>query len=434
MRIFYPYKLYINKEGLRFDFPAIIVSNHPNTLVDPLTVAAKTKKLVFFLANAGLFKSSFGHWFFNTFYCIPVQRPQDKAGKKKISNEDSFSRANEHLANGGVLFIAPEGTSEMERRLRPLKTGTARIALSTEKKNNYQVGVAIVPVGLTYANPDQCGSRVVVNVGEPIFPKEYQTAYEADPVLAVRKLTSDLEERMSSLLIDTKDEIEDLRLRLLESIQQNEKPLRGEARFRREMNLLERMRDMEEESFFSLLDEYRALLEKHKIRDDVVGSGNKAPSVLQTAPRGEHSAQASALSSSVGGRGRNTGSGFSLVSFLGLPVYLYGWINNFLAVRTPVLVSRQLKLYKGYDATVKILVGLITVPFFYWLQTKIVGSYFGDVIKWLYLLSLPISGIWAWKLGRQWRQWLVRGRFKRLKKGDKVALRELRDKILAAFK
>lgn len=398
LRTFYPYKVYLNKEGLRADYPAIIVSNHPNTLMDPLTVAAKTKRVVFFLANAGLFKSSFGHWFFNTFYCIPVQRPQDKGGKKKISNEASFSRANEHLTKGGLLYIAAEGTSEMERRLRPLKTGTARIALSTEKKNNYQLGMAIIPVGLTYAHPDQCGSRVVVNVGEPISPKEYQAAYEADPIRAVRKLTSDLEERMSSLLIDTRDEAEDLRLRLLESIQQNEQPLRGAARFRREMSLLEKMRDIKEESLFPLLDQYRAFLEKHKIKDSVIRSKSR--------------------------------NGFSLTDLLGLPVYLYGWINNFLGVRIPVLVSRQLNLYKGYNATVKILVALITIPFFYWLQTKVVGSYFGDVVKWLYFVSLPISGVLAWKLGGQWKRWVIQQRFRRMTSQNKEELQQLREKIV----
>ena len=114
-------------------------------------------------------------------------------------------------------------------------------------------------------------------------------------------------------------------------------------------------------------------------------------------------------------------------------MYLYGWINNFLAVRIPVLASKQLKLYKGYDATVKIMVGLITIPFFYWLQTKVVGSYFGDVVKWLYFLSLPISGVLAWKLGGRWKQWLVWWRFGRLKEVEKMELRELRDRILFAF-
>ena len=400
-RIFYPYKVYIHPERLRFDYPAILVSNHPNTLTDPLTVAAKTRKLVFFLANAGLFKSGFGHWFFNTFYCIPVQRPQDKSGKKNISNEDSFSRANEHLAGGGVLYIAPEGTSEMERRLRPLKTGTARIALSTEKKNNYKVGMAIIPVGLTYYRPDKCGSRMIVNVGEPIFPQRFQEAYEAEPVQTARKLTAELEEQLSTLLVDTKDEDEDQRLRMLEAIIQHETPKSGEHRFHREMELLETMREKNDPSLYKALDQYREELQVQGVKDSMVS-----------------------------GRGRQ---GFSLVALLALPIYLYGLVNNFLAVKIPVLLSKKLDLYPGYTATVKILCGLITIPLFYWLQTKLVGWYFGSTLKWLYLLSLPVSAVFYWRLGRWYRNIELSWRYRRLGKNKKEALQELRGRILSMW-
>jgi 1-acyl-sn-glycerol-3-phosphate acyltransferase len=397
LRIFYPSKKYIHPERLRFDYPAILVSNHPNTLLDPLTAAAKTKKLVFFLANAGLFKSAFGNWFFNTFYCIPVTRPQDNGGKKKISNEDSFARANEHLTNGGVLYIAPEGTSEMERRLRPLKTGTARIALSTEKKNNYQLGMAIVPVGLTYYRPRNCGSRQIVSVGEPIFPQQYGAAYEEDPIQTVKDLTADLENSMRQLMIDTADETQDQRLRLLESIRQNEKPLKGEERFRRERELLRFLKEEANEAWLLQLDQYGESLQKYKVKDrDVQPSAKR----------------------------------INWTTLLLSPIYLYGKINNFLPTQIPVWVNKKLDLYPGYSATVKILVGLITIPLFYWLQTKLISSYFGQGWYWPYLLSLPLSGIIAWRFSGWWRRVSSRRRFYGLQEEQKQELRTLRSAII----
>lgn len=397
LRTFYPYKTFIHPERLKFDYPAILVSNHPNTLIDPLTVAAKAKKLVFFLANAGLFKSTFGHWFFNTFYCIPVQRPQDSNGKRTINNEDSFARANEHLAGGGVLYIAPEGTSEVGRRHRPLKTGTARIGLSTEKKNNYEVGMAIIPVGLTYYRPDQCGSRLVANVGEPIFPKDYRDAYEADPIQTARDLTADLEKELGALLVNTENEEEDGRLRMLEAILQHEQPLAGAARFRRELELLEAMRE-KDEAFVQLLDEYRSTLKTHRVKD-----------------------------AAVAGRVKN---GSILSAILAFPVYLYGLINNFLPMKLPVWLSKKLDLYPGYTSTVKILTGLITFPLFYWLQTKLVGWYFGDLIQWLYFFSLPVSAVLYWRIARWYRKVEVHGRYRRLKADQKSQLVKLREGIL----
>jgi 1-acyl-sn-glycerol-3-phosphate acyltransferase len=397
-RIFYPYKIYIHPERLRFDYPAILVSNHPNTLVDPLTVAAKTRKLVFFLANAGLFKSGFGHWFFNTFYCIPVQRPQDATGKKSINNVDSFARANEHLAGGGVLYIAPEGASEQGRRVRPFKTGTARIALSTEKKNDFDLGMAVIPVGLTYYRQDKCGSRMIVNVGEPVFPKTYREAYEADPVQTARDLTADLHRQMGQLLINTEDEREDERLRMMEAIVQHEKPLKGADRFQREMELLAAMREKNDDPFFELLDEYRLALRSHRVKDAVVRNGLKGA------------------------------SWFSPI--LVFPIYLYGLINNFLPARIPRWLNKKLDLYPGYYATVKILTGLITFPLFYYLQTKLVGWYFGEVVKWGYLLSLPVSGVLYWRLSRWYRRIEQRWRYRRLSGSQKESLQQLRKKIV----
>lgn len=400
-RIFYPYKIYIHPERLKFDYPAILVSNHPNTLIDPLTVAAKTKKLVFFLANAGLFKSGFGHWFFNTFYCIPVQRPQDVGGKKSINNEDSFARANEHLAGGGVLYIAPEGTSEMERRLRPLKTGTARIALSTEKKYNYEVGVAIVPVGLTYYRPTECGSRMVVNVGEPIFPQRFKEAYEGNPVETARNLTAELEQQLSTLMVNTENELEDKRLRMLEAVIQHETPLKGQQRFEREMELLDALREKNDATLFQLLDDYRAALEAQRVKDAAV----------------------------AGRLGRDSWISPVLI----LPVYLYGLINNFLPAKIPVWLNKKLDLYPGYYSTVKILTGLITFPLFYWLQTKLVGWYFGDLIKWLYGISLPVSAVLYWRLSRWYRKVELRWRYRRLSKATKEKLQDLRGEIIARW-
>lgn len=398
--MFYPYTTIIHPERLRFDYPAIVVSNHPNTLLDPLNVAARVKKVVFFLANAGLFSSGFGNWFFNTFYCIPVQRPQDKGGKRGVSNEESFARAADHLTEGGVLFIAPEGTSEMERRLRPIKTGTARISLITERRNDFQLGMAIVPVGLTYAAPDRCGSRLVVHVGEPIFPQTYREAYEAQPIETARQLTDDLEERLRGLLIDTLDEEEDQRLRQLEAMLQSQQPLAGAARFQREQRLLQRIRASAQSSWPLLLDQYRKALRDHELIDRAVAT-----------------------------KGSTSGADM-LVALLGFPFFLYGRINNFLPFEIPRWLARKLDLYRGYDATVKILAGMITFPLFYWLQSKLIAGWWGDTAGWLYLLSLPISAWWAWRYAGLWRRVRYQRNFRKLSPEARENLVRLRTQIL----
>ncbi|MFK8105018.1 MAG: 1-acyl-sn-glycerol-3-phosphate acyltransferase, partial [Saprospiraceae bacterium] len=152
-RLFYGKKTILNQKNLKVDYPCILVSNHPNTLHDPLHVAAKVDhRIVHFLVNAGLFATPFTNWFFSTFYCIKIERPQDVKGGK-ISNEKAFEACDIFLRQGGCLYIAPEGTSRVERHIRKMKTGAARIALSAERHNNYQLGLKILPVGLNYDNP-----------------------------------------------------------------------------------------------------------------------------------------------------------------------------------------------------------------------------------------------------------------------------------------
>ena len=83
LRVFYPFTTVINKKGFKFDNPTIVVSNHPNTLLDAIGVAARVRKRVFFLANASLFSNPIANWLLNRLYCIPIMRKKDAS--KKVS-------------------------------------------------------------------------------------------------------------------------------------------------------------------------------------------------------------------------------------------------------------------------------------------------------------------------------------------------------------
>lgn len=137
--------------------PLLVLSNHPNALMDPFLVVSRLTRPVFFLANAGLFRHPFANWFLNTFYCIPVERPKDV--NRPIDNTDSFRRSRVHLEGNGALYIAPEGTCFREYRLRPLKTGAARIALDLLRAG-HRNEVHLLAAGVTYASPPEYQSRM----------------------------------------------------------------------------------------------------------------------------------------------------------------------------------------------------------------------------------------------------------------------------------
>lgn len=383
-RIFYPYSDSEGGQHLRFRGPGIVVSNHPNTLLDVLNTAMRTRRLVFFLANAGLFQHPVANWLLNRLYCIPIKRAKD-ADNRRVNNAESFSRSYDHLAGGGVMYIAPEGGSEMERRLRPLKTGTARIALGAEAKRGFGLDLHIYPVGLNYEQPRYCGSRQYVRVGEPLRVADWRGAYERDQIRAVKELTRELESRMRSLVLHTTDARQDQLLYRLETLLRNDEPLPAREHHYRSRALLAQLQRLQADdptAYHALIqaaEDYRQLLREHGLTDRGVSPA--------------------------------TPDGWGLWTWLGAPIWAYGRLNNLLPFEVPRMVQRRLGLYPGYDATVKIGVGWFTFPVFYALQTWLFSLFF-PAWGWLYLLSLPISGRLAWRYARyvqprrEKRKWL----------------------------
>lgn len=402
--IFYPRVTVIGEERLNFKEAAIVISNHPNTLMDPFQVASRVKKQVFFLANAGLFATPFTNWFFTTFYAIPIKRKEDKGGQG-VNNADSFAKCDDFLGAGGVLYIAPEGGSNMERRLRPFKTGTARIAFSAIQQEK-DLDLSILPIGLNYDKPNRFRSRLLVNVGEPIKVREWETAYVENPKETVRALTAQLEIKNRELLIDTGDaEVEEIHRRL-ETTLNNEYPLEVEAAFERSHQLANRLKEkkVEQENYYQVLKAdvttYAGILDSHSVDDQAVK------------PSAKH----------------KMGQGIGLL--LGLPVFLYGAINHLFVAGIPAILARKIDIYIGYQATVKAITGLITVPLFYYLQYKLVGWYLGSTWAWGYLLTLPLFAWMAWQYWCEWQSFRRRQSFQQLMQTEQEAIIQKRQTLL----
>ncbi|MCP3929810.1 MAG: hypothetical protein GY705_11990 [Bacteroidetes bacterium] len=375
--IYFPRTTVIHRERLHFKHPAIIISNHPNTLIDPLMVGLWVRKQLFFLANASLFKTRFQNWFFNTFFCIPIERHQDVNGRA-LQNGDSFARCDVHLGKGGCLYIAPEGASYMERRLRTVKTGTARIALSAESKKDFELGLKIIPVGLTYTAPNYFRSDVVIHIGESISIDSYREINKIDHKSAVYQLTNDLDDTLRTLLIDTKDEEEQQLLEKIETVLQISNPEPPKEAYFRSQKILQYLKTPATINSLPL----KALKSKVKVYFESLEKYNLDDWTLVKC-EGKSSFRLFCESSLL------------LVAF---PLFLYGWLNNFLAAGIPVLITRKLNLYIGYNSTAKILAGLLTFSLFYFIQTQLVFAWSENgSLAWIYLFSLVPTGLFAWK-------------------------------------
>jgi glycerol-3-phosphate O-acyltransferase/dihydroxyacetone phosphate acyltransferase len=190
------FNLAIEGRGVPSTGPVLIVANHPNSLLDPVIVAAAAGRPVRFLAKSGLFSVPVIKYLIRGAGAIPVYRKQDDPALM-ARNEDTFSAAYTALAEGSAVGIFPEGISHDEPGIVQLKTGAARVALGAA-----QIGGAlpIVPVGLVFRQKDVFRSQALVVIGDSIgWDDLAMDGPEPESVLA---LTGRIEEALRSVTIN----------------------------------------------------------------------------------------------------------------------------------------------------------------------------------------------------------------------------------------
>lgn len=399
--VFYAKMTVIHRERGNFTNPCIVVSNHPSTVLDPLNAAVRIDRIVFFLANASLFKIKFFAWLLNHLYCIPIERYEDTGGKP-LNNKASFEKSTQHLKKGGCMYIAPEGTSYVQRRLRKLKTGTARIAFTAESLYDFQLGLTILPIGLNYSDPTQFRSTLLTIFGEPIRVADFKNEWETDAFEGVRKLTDHLEEKLSALIIDTQDEEEDKLLKALEVILQNKHALSPLDDFRRSKTMLDRLR-------------------REKVADPA-----RYGKLSETAAAYFQKLKTLKLGDKVAHRRVHVSAPGILGLVLAQPLFLLGYLSHFL----PAFFAKKINDWLNDDIhwmpTYKYVAGLVTFPLLWGLQIWLVHRFGGQAwLTWLYAFSIVPSGLVAEWFLKKWRQTIQRLRVRFYQKRNPVLMEDL---------
>jgi 1-acyl-sn-glycerol-3-phosphate acyltransferase len=188
IRLYYKEIKVVNKRNLPESGPCIYIANHPNTLMDAWILGYVSRLPIFFMAKATLFSSPFKQRILRSLNMIPINR-RGEGQIKGVSNSDSFENCYKILEEKKCLLIFPEGTSFLERHLRELKSGTARIALEAERRSNSLLDLKIIPLGLNYQKAERFRTSVMVHVGQAISVKEYVPEFQINQGIAAKKLT-----------------------------------------------------------------------------------------------------------------------------------------------------------------------------------------------------------------------------------------------------
>lgn len=158
-------KIIINKPGyLKARGPLLIAANHPNSFLDGMIVNTLFHHPVYALARGDAFANKrFNKWL-RWLRLLPVYRTSEGT-ENLVHNYTTFAACRKTFEEQGIVLIFSEAASINEWRLRPLRKGTARLAITSWQQG---VPLQVIPLGFNYSSFRSFGKNLVLNFGTPI--------------------------------------------------------------------------------------------------------------------------------------------------------------------------------------------------------------------------------------------------------------------------
>lgn len=183
----------------------LLISWHPNAIVDAGLILTHFPRRIVFGARHGLFKWPLLAWVMRRLGTVPIYRGQDRMpGGRDAARQQANTRSLDALAravaDGSFAALFPEGLSHDQPYPQELKTGAARVFYrACELTAQGAPMPVIIPVGLHYDEKNVFGSNALVAFHPPLqldpelaAPPLQGTSYE-EARKKYRRLTLELE-------------------------------------------------------------------------------------------------------------------------------------------------------------------------------------------------------------------------------------------------
>lgn len=141
-------------ENLPKEGSAVLCANHIHML-DSVSIVIHIKRMIYIMVKKELMTSKIGNWFFNKLGCFAVDR--GKGDMKAIESAEN------HLKDGDLLLIFPEGKRNGMAKGEKMKKGAAMIALEAK--------APIIPIGIQ--GSFKPFTKIKIRVGKPMDMTEY---------------------------------------------------------------------------------------------------------------------------------------------------------------------------------------------------------------------------------------------------------------------
>jgi 1-acyl-sn-glycerol-3-phosphate acyltransferase len=150
--------------------PTLILANHTASFMDAILVACFVKRRIHFFARGDVFEKPWMDRLLRSMGLLPIYRLSE--GKDKMHlNDGSNEEAIKILEKGGAVLIFCEGSSDVAKRLKPLKKGPFRLAATAA--TTLQHPAVIIPLGINYVTPATPGGDTFLVAGDPIETKDF---------------------------------------------------------------------------------------------------------------------------------------------------------------------------------------------------------------------------------------------------------------------
>jgi 1-acyl-sn-glycerol-3-phosphate acyltransferase len=404
-------------ENVPYDKPIIFAPNHQNAFMDAFccVLPVNIKKQTGFMVRADVFKGNLANKLLRSLKMFPAYRMRD--GIENLSkNEQAFAEAYELLEYNEGLIIFPEANHALPRSLRPLKKGICRSAFGAEVKNNWELDVHIVPVGMNYSDQENFGGECLVNYGKPIRLSEYRKLFEESPGKANKELIEEIADRLRPLIIDIQNQEMLKSIEFLREIDLNngvgrKAPL--EEKFKLYKESITKWEDFfntnpdRVEELREKVESYKKELRKHNLLDHLIGSIPK-------------------------------GMAYFALNYLFLlilsPLFVISALIHALPFWYPVKMAKKVKDV-GFRSSIKVAVGMLMFLLLYLLLT-VVGMFVLPAWWWAFgiPIALGIIGLSGLVWLRKWNKTTHLWRYSSLKKQGKLKVAEsLRRDIINAI-
>lgn len=368
-------KIYLNHtERIPKGKPVILACNHPTAFMEPCILACFLDRPLYFLVRGDFFTKPIYARMLRALHMLPVYRWKDGGYRKLKNNFSTFEACYDALDDNQAIMIFAEGNTVYEKRLRPLQKGAARIAFGTLEKYPNIEDVYVVPVGVTYEAAHQFRSQVMIGFGEPIYTRDYWTAYQENANEGIADFTDAIAAGMRRQMVHIEDRKDDKLVEYLLNLHRSgRRPSfwptisRRTVPLRREQHIAGMVNSMDKSEKAALrqrLIDYFGELKEYDISDEMIAG---VPKMHWSTP---------------------------LFLVLASPPALVGYLTNIL----PVWAARRLAETKvraiEFFSPVMVASG-IGFYLLYFLLLLLTGALAGGWMGIPAVLAVPLIGIWA---------------------------------------